>query len=306
MSEQENGNEIDSEQIHHKSEIKKVPISKLHIDRSYQRAITQGLLDYLVKHWDVIASEIILVADRGDREEGSGVEGGMFIASGQHRARAAQLRGLKTIEARVIDLADVEDPAAVEAYYRRLANRRTPDRALDTFRAKVREGDEDALGLVKLLEKNHTQVNENPGDDKGGIDAVACLETLYARDGGSTLNETLEILQRAYGGLSNKVATSDMMKGVAWFIGHHSVEADSARLAEKLQTLTVSQIKARAQQTRGTMGKSMWVNVYLVVLDLYNEKLSNSKRLQVDLKGWGSNDQRASDWRERGASGKAR
>jgi hypothetical protein len=289
---------LNSDEIHHKSKIMKVPLAQLKVDRSYQRPITQGLLDYLVREYDVIAAELILVSNRGERPEDGKVEGGMFIVSGQHRARAQQVRGEKFVDARVIDLTEAEDPAEIEAYYRTLANRRAPDRAIDTFRAKVRQGDPDSVGLVKLLGQVHTHVNEIPGQEDG-IDAIGALESIYARDEGSTLKETLEILNQAWGPLTPRVASADLMKGIAWFIGHHSTEADHGRLIEKMKTVTVPHVKARAQQSKGIQGKSLWVNVYLIIVELYNEKLTQARRLEINLKGWGvtQRDQSGAKWR---------
>src|SRR5215471_2451508 len=90
--------------LHANSTIKEVLTEKIQVDRSYQRDPSIALIDKIADEWDLIASELVLVADRGVRPDASEVEGGLFIVNGQHRWRAARKLGHKKIWARVIDL----------------------------------------------------------------------------------------------------------------------------------------------------------------------------------------------------------
>ena len=278
--------ELSPEMMHHTSKTQDVPISTLRIDRRYQRTPSQGLVDELAREWNVIAAEMILVSDRGEREwKGEPEwEGRYFIVSGQHRVMAARKKGLTKIHARVIDLSGEEKPWTLEAYYRRLANRRLQDRAVDVFKTKVVEGDPNALAIVKILERFGVQINYMPENDRG-LNSVSTVEKVYARDEGSTLVETLDMIKKVYGEIKPSTAGSDMMNGYAWFISQHSLDIDQDRLIEKLQTLTPSQLKGRAQQMKSTMGKSTWMNIYIVLVDLYNEKLTPRNQLQLNFKG---------------------
>lgn len=272
-----------SEEFHASSKVEEIAISKLRIDPAYQRVPNSESVDYLARNWDVIAAELILVSNRGTRKDDD-VEGGLFVISGQHRMKAAHKRGVKMILARVIDLSKEENPAAREAYYRRLANVRVQDRSVDAFRAKVVEGDPESLAIVKLLKKHGTEINLQPEEDTG-INAVAAVEMIYARDEGSVLNETLEVIKDAWGNITPKSASANILKGVAWFIDCHSTEVNRSRLTEKLQSLTLSQIGSRAGQMQATMGRARWMNVYFVLVDLYNEKLTQRNQLTLNTKG---------------------
>lgn len=274
----------DSDRIHATAKITEVPIAKLRVDMSYQRTPNQDFIDEISRDWDVIKSELILVSDRGEREESSGVEGGMFIVSGQHRVRAAHKLGLTKIHARVIDLTDELDPAAIEADYRLGTNRSIGDRSMDAFKAKVRKGDEEAVGLVKLLARFHTQINVDDINTDTGINAVSACELLYSRDDGASLGEALEVIRLAWGDITPKSASANMLKAIAWFIASHGLEADRGRFVEKLQSFTIVQLTARANQMQAMMGKSKWFNLYLVFFELYNEKLTQN-RLTVNSKG---------------------
>jgi len=275
-----------SEMIHHNSKTIDIAIALLKIDRSYQRTPNQTLIDEIASQFDVIPAEMILVSDRGERDWGDKEplwEGRYFIVSGQHRVFAARKKGLTKIHARVIDLSNEENPAALEAYYRRLANRRIQDRSIDVFKTRVVEGDPTALAIVKILKRFNVEINYVPDNEKG-LNSISTVELIYERDQGSTLVETLELIQAVYGEIKPSTAGADMMKGFAWFISNHGLETDSKRLVEKLQTLTPSQLKGRAAQTRAVMGKALWTNIYIVMVDLWNEKLTPRNQLQLNFK----------------------
>src|ERR1044071_10267333 len=98
--------------FHEKSKIKQVKLTDLKVDRSYQRDPSQSLVDQIADNWNEVASELILVSDRGDRDDN---QGGLFVVNGQHRTIAARKLGQKTIWARIIDVSDLSDPARLEA-----------------------------------------------------------------------------------------------------------------------------------------------------------------------------------------------
>jgi hypothetical protein len=275
-----------SEMLNVKSKTTDIAIALLRIDRLYQRTPNQTLVDEIALDFDVIAAEMILVSDRGERVwDGEPLwEGRYFIVSGQHRVLAARKKGLTKIHARVIDLSDHDNPRQIEAHYRKMANRRIPDRAIDVFKTRVIEEDPVALGIVKILGQFGVEINYVPDNEKG-LNSISTVEQVYNRDEGSTLVETLELIKAVYGEIKPTTAGSDMMKGFAWFISQHSLDVDQRRLVEKLQTLTPAALKARAAQTRAVMGKSLWANIYIVMVDLWNEKVTPRNQLQLNFKG---------------------
>lgn len=273
-----------SDDLHAESKITEVPISKLRVDMSYQRTPNQDFIDELAREWDVIKTELILVSDRGERPDDGSIEGGYFIVSGQHRVRAAHKLGLQRITARVIDLSKVEDPGAIEAHYRRGTNRSIGDRSMDVFKAKVREGDEDAVGLVALLRSHKTEINFGDAQLDSGINAVSACEQVYARDQGSVLNETLETIRIAWGEINPRNTSANMIKAISWFIASHGLETDRGRFVEKISQFTPVQLVSRANQMQAMMGKSKWLNLYFVFVELYNEKLIDRNKLKVNTK----------------------
>lgn len=275
-----------SELLNVNSKTADIAIALLRIDRSYQRTPNQVLVDELASDWDIIAAEMILVADRGDRDWGEQEalwEGRYFIVSGQHRVMAARKRGMTKIHARIIDLSSEDDPPKLEAYYRRKSNRRIQDRAIDVFKGRIVEGDESALAIQKILARYGVAVNYTPTSESG-VNNITSIENLYERDQGATLVETLDLIKAVYGEIKPQTASADMIKGISWFISQHSLDVDASRMVEKMQTMTPSQLKGRASQMKATMGKSTWMNVYIVLVDLYNEKLTPRNQLQLNFK----------------------
>jgi hypothetical protein len=275
---------IDPTVLHQNSVIKEVKLAHLKVDRSYQRQPSHNMVDSIAAEWDVVASELILVADRGPRAEGSGVEGGLHVINGQHRTLAARRLQHETIWARVIDLKKEADPGAVEAELRLKTNVRLGDRPLERFKAQVRSGDEDSIALVTLLARFDTEVNEIPVPETG-INAISTFEGLWAWDQGALLNDTLEIVRDAHGQVGGKNAVSGYVKGLAWFVEKHSGDVDRDRLTDRLRIMGHEALERRARASQSTNAGPLWINYYRMVVDLYNEKLHERSRLTWQTRG---------------------
>ena len=267
--------------FHEKSKIKQVKLTDLKVDRSYQRDPSQSLVDQIADNWNEVASELILVSDRGDLDDN---QGGLFVVNGQHRTIAARKLGQKTIWARIIDVSDLSDPARLEAELRLKTNVRLGDRPLERFKAQLRAGNEESLAIVKLLERFDTQINEVPTMDEG-INSVTGIETLYRIDGGGLLAEIMETVKAAYHHIGGRTATIHLLKGIGWFILKHSDETDRSRLIEKLSDAGTAALDRRARAHMSVMGGNLWQNHYRAIVDFYNEKLRESNKLEWRMRG---------------------
>lgn len=267
--------------FHSKSTIKQVALTNLKVDRSYQRDPSQRLVDKIADDWDEVASELILVSDRGERE---GNEGGLFVINGQHRTIAARKRNDQKIWARIIDMTDVDDPAQIEAGLRLKTNVRLGDRPLERFKAQIRAGDEESLAIQKLLARYDTEINTVQTQDHG-INSVTGVEKLYRVDNGGLLTEILETVRAAYGVIGGRTATTHLFKGIGWFILKHSDESDRSRLIAKLNETGTASIDRRARAHMSVMGGNLWQNYYRAIIDFYNDKLQDRNKLEPRLKG---------------------
>jgi len=270
-------------ELHASSKIIKVDIGKLRVDLSYERDPSRDLVDRITGDWNILAAGILLVSNRGERN--GEIEGGLFLVDGQHRVLSAKSLGLKTLDARVIDLSDHPDPGAVEALLRLHANVGLADRALERFKAQVRAGNEESIAIQQILASFDTEINVT-ANSEFGINCVSTVERIYRADNGSILRETLEVMRDVYGEIRGSTAQSPLFRGIAWFIVAHidANQADRGRLVEKMQNMTVAQLNARARTHASVMGKSLWFNIYRAIVELYNEKLQG-KRLEWVTRG---------------------
>lgn len=271
--------------FHAKSKIGQVELAKLHVDRAYQRDLSMRLVDEIAANWDEVASELVMLADRGERnEEETGVKGGLFIVNGQHRTAAARKLQLPKIWARVIDLSETKDPAALEAELRLKTNVRMADRPLERFKAQLRAGDERSKRIVEILGRFDTEINETPVADMG-INAVTVVETIYDVDDGGLLVETLEVLRDAYKVVQGKHASGALMKAAAWFIYKHAEEADRKRFIPRTSEAGIAALGRRARTIQSTMGGTLWLNYYRTLVDFYNERLTEKSKLKWNTTG---------------------
>lgn len=273
------------DEIHAKSEIREMDVTKLRVDISYQRDFSETLVDEIANEWDIVAAELITVSWRGIRKDDpNGVEGGYWVVNGQHRAKAAQKKGLAKIWARVIDLSKEDDPAAIEAGFRLRTNKRLSDRPLERFKAQLRANDEESLAIVKLTERYGGEINLTPNVDTG-INCVSTIEALYRMDEGSTLGDTYQVVKDVYGYVGGKFAKSDLLKAITWFIEKHAEESDRSRLVSKMKGIGANVLEQRARTTSLAMGGALWLNYYRALIDLYNDGLREKQRLQWKTRG---------------------
>lgn len=273
------------EEIHATSIIKEVEVAKLRVDTSYQRDFSENLVDEIANNWDQVAAELITVSDRGTRTNDPDVEGGLWIVNGQHRSKAAQKRGMKTIWARVIDLKKAVDPAQLEAGFRLKTGKRLGDRPLERFKAQLRAFDEESLSIERILTKFETEINR-ASNPEHGINCVSTIETLYRLDNdGSLLSDTLEVVKDTWGKVEGQYAKADLLKGVCWFVEKHAEESDRTRLVTKLKGLGNAPLSSRAHAAALGQGGALWLNYYKAIVDLYNEQLREKNRLHYKIRG---------------------
>lgn len=274
------------DELHLNSVIEEVSLSALHIDRSYQRVPSQQLVDNIAENWNVVASELILVSNRGERPEMDGeVPGGFWLVNGQHRTLAARKLGKAKIWARVVDLSKEDDPGAIEADLRLTTNVKLGDRPLERFKAQVRAGDSDSLEIMKILASFGTEINEKPSQD-GGVNAISTVEALFLTDPtGALLKEVLEVIRDAFKAYAGRAVSANMLKSLAWFIESHGMDVDRSRLVTKLRETGLEAIHRGAVTIQSALGGSGWVNYYRRILEIYNEGLVQKNKLDYQYRG---------------------
>lgn len=272
------------EALHQTSKILEYDPTILQVDPSYQRDTSEALVDAIASNFDIVASELITVSNRGKRSPKSPVKGGLWIINGQHRTKAAIKRGQTKIYGREIDLSKHPDPAAVEAQFRLKTNVKLGDRPQERYKAQLRAGDPESLAIRDILADFDTEINLVPTQESG-INSVAAVELIYRVDEGALLRDVLKTIRDAYKVIGGKTATSNMLKSLAWFIDKHAQEADRGRFIDRLQIQGLEVLDRRARTTGASLGGSLWLNYYRAMVDFYNERLGEKQRLEWKTRG---------------------
>lgn len=270
-------------ELHRGSRIEPVDVNAVRVDLSYQRDPSRDLVDRIQGEWNILASGILLVSDRGERN-GTKVEGGLFLVDGQHRTLSAKAKGITHLDARIIDLTDEKDPGKIEALLRLHTNVGLSDRALERFKAQVRAGNKESIQIQKLLARFDTEINM-VANAEFGINCVSTIESLYRYDDGHLLADALDLMKSVYGEIRGQTAQSNLFKAYAWFIEAHSEQSDRDRVITQVQMLTTAQLGARARTHASVMGKALWFNYYRAIVEQYNEKLHGKGRLEWISRG---------------------
>ncbi len=164
-----------------------VLIDDIKVDLDYQRTLRHDLVNKIAGDYDLVKAGPILVSIRND--------GSMWAVDGQHRMVGAQQAGETHVFAEFIRGHTKEQ----EADIRLARNDRKSDTIAEKFQTRLVMGDAVAHAIKEIVHQNGCRVNLSPST-YSGINAIACLETLYQVDGqGVILGRTLRFLREAVG-----------------------------------------------------------------------------------------------------------
>jgi hypothetical protein len=252
-----------------------VELSTLRVDPIYQRDLKAEFVEQLAAKWDIITAGTIVVSKRPD--------GNLYIVDGQHRAAAAMRVGETHILAQVV----LEPSAEEEARLRLKGNVKRTDRVHEVFRARIAASDPTAIAVSRILTSLDTQINMVPTLD-AGINCVQTIEKLYMLDEGVTLIRILSLLKDLFGPLKPEVASTNMLKGIAWFIEQHeggTPTLDMDRFERILREFGPSALNRSARAHKASLGGALWVNTYRALVTMNNDGLSEASKLEWKTRG---------------------
>lgn len=244
-----------------------LPVDLLKVDHLYQRDLDARVVEKIAKEWDIVTAGTLVVSHRANGE--------YFVVDGQHRLAGAQLAGESEVLCQVIEGLTPQE----EAELRIKGNFKKSDRIGEAFRARVFAHDPVALGMQAVVEEFDTKINYVP-DPERGINAIAALEMLYRRDEGKHLHRVLATLKTAFGNVDAGHASSNLLKGVSWFLDRHTPEINHTRFLERMRMEGVGAIGRMARNHKAAMGGSLWINTYKALVELYNYGLRENNRLE--------------------------
>lgn len=250
-------------------------IAALNVDTAYQRALRHNLVNQIGKEYDIVKAGPILVSERKD--------GSLWVVDGQHRMAGALQAGEDAMFAHVIHGLTKEQ----EADLRLARNNRMSDSTYEKFRTRLVMGDPVAHRMMELVRQQGTELNLEPNVHQG-INALGTVEELYKVDNGETLVRVLKFINEAFDPSEDGRYAAAMMKGVAWFISQHiSVknEATWKEATSRFGGAGVDDIRRKAVSHKAANGGSLWLNYYRAMVELYNFRRQENKKLRWKVSG---------------------
>ncbi len=254
-----------------------VLIEDVNVDLDYQRTLRHDLVNKIAGAYDIVKAGAILVSQRDD--------GTLWCVDGQHRMVGAQQAGETHVFAEVIRGRTKQQ----EADIRLARNDRKSDTIAEKFQTRLVMGDLVAEAINEIVHQNGSQVNLSP-NTYSGINAIACLETLYLVDGkGVVLARTLRFLREAFGEdrMDAKTCSNSMLKSIAWFIDRHvdSHEVPWSEAVTRVAAADVEDLRRKAVSHKAANGGSLWLNHYRALVEVWNYRRQDAKKIQWKTRG---------------------
>jgi hypothetical protein len=264
-----------------------LPITLINIDPDYQRDIRHELVNKIGREYDIVKAGPILVSARED--------GSIWCVDGQHRMMGALQAGETEIFAHVVHgLSQAE-----EAELRLARNDRRSDSIQEKFRTRLVMGDKKAHHMMAIVEAHDTEINVSTGNVRHGINSITTLELLYDLDGtGVWLDRVLHVIGSAFeyegeslnpdkASLNPDTASTSMLKAVAWFLGQHvdTGEVSQDAFIKRLGQTDVDDLRRKAVSHRAINGGSNWLNHYRAIVEHWNFRRTDAKKLRAKTVG---------------------
>jgi hypothetical protein len=257
-------------------------IADINVDGAYQRDLRHDLVNKIARAYDIVKAGAILVSLRED--------GTLWAVDGQHRMAGAEQAGETEIIAHVVHGLTQEQ----EAELRLARNDRKSDTQQEKWRTRLVMGDPKAEAITEVVHQHGTEINTTPLTHRG-INAIATCELLYDLDGsGVWLGRVLRVVEDAftdpdYDGppegkpvIDPTNASTSMLKSIAWFLGQHvdAHEANYEEFLKRLRQVGVEDIRRKAVSHRAANGGSLWLNYYRGLVEMWNFRRSDAKKLK--------------------------
>ncbi len=237
--------------------------SKITVDPTYARPISQSRVDRLVKLWNPDLIGTITVSKRN---------GNYICVDGQHRLAAAISTGMKEVPCKVIVFDSVEEEAE---FFLGLNDVKNP-RPIDKWRARARAKDETVLQCIKTAKAYGFVIAEKHASGQNTLLSVTGVENLYQL---GSLDAALSILSTAWKG--NKTAGAPVvLRALETLFGHYP-DVDTKRLMTTLKGRVPKSWINDAKESYSTFGGTMSRNLANLFIATYNKGLQErGKRLK--------------------------
>ena len=256
-------------EVEQTGKIEIVPIEAIQMERAYQRDMSHDWVQRHGEEYDPMKAGTVILNRRKN--------GSVWAIDGQHRIGAAKYANHTHMLALVFEGLSIQKEAEMRVAF----NDRKADTPQDRFRARLIAGDELANDLVRLCTEFETRINPNP-QQGAGLNCVGLLESLFKRDKGMTLTRVFDVIHRAFGSIGGKTGKGDLIRAIAWMLEVNADEKlDLNHLVDRMQAEGTEGILRRAQSHQAAVFGTFWMNTYRSLVEIYNMKLPQSRRLSL-------------------------
>lgn len=247
---------------------KNLLLKNLETDRSYQSPVNENQVFNIVKNFDPKAVGRIDVSERED--------GSYYIVDGQHRVVALMRLGHQRIKCAVYKRLSVKDEAEM---YRKINDRKMKS-ANNFAKADLRSGVKYAVEIDDAVNRAGFVVDyELNGPSSNALKPYKTFRTIYNNHGAEHLFNVLYIGRQIFGGTYEEIQ-GWTLKGLSDFLSMYS-DLDEKRLLKSMESVSFRELKKLVNQKKNETGESPAKSLPFVLVDVYNKRLSKSKRLDA-------------------------
>ncbi|OYX62720.1 MAG: hypothetical protein B7Y88_13790 [Sphingomonadales bacterium 32-64-17] len=214
---------------------------ELQVDDSYQRQLdgaSEALIRKIAQHWNWDLCQPLVVSRRSG--------GTLYVIDGQHRLKAALLRGdISQLPCQVVEYATPADEAASFVQLNQL---RKALSKMELFKAAVASGDKESCAILGAMERAGLSIapHYTSGSWKPGMVAnIGGLQAAWRRNGAEVTYAAMRALRLAYGDEPLRYAGTIFPGIVA--VCAHEMSGGRELLPDRFDGL-VAMVRANSQQ----------------------------------------------------------
>lgn len=272
--------------VGHDGQLRWIAVEELSVDMEYQRYNNPERAAFIARELDPEVLGILIGSERYD--------GTVWLLDGQHRRDGVRIRYGPRAQVLVYVMSNLSLTEEASIFWKSNKFRLQPT-ATDTFRARLRAGEEVATNIKRITDENGITIRLSPGSlGTRDVFAFATLEALYKN---GTLDMVLQIVKAAWPDEKGAYKAKHM-NGIDRFLSEWryyffrdtseaAIDRRVKRIIRVLSERTPNDVDARAQFFRNSLQSRASVAFARAIHSFYNHKLSADN---VKLPAWGEFD----------------
>lgn len=217
------------------SKVLSLSTEDLKVDERYQRELNMSRVRKIAKAYNPKKLGVLIVSKRSN--------GFYYVVDGRHRVKATELKYGKphALLCQVYEGLTYEEEC--ELFYSQYDNC-SKVKPYQKFIAKVEGKDEDALGLLEVLQNVGLVFRKGSGENS--LRCVQLLEKLYSTMGAKELERMLRTIVTSFGGFDDTFHSS-LVGGMGVFYSTYGADIDDNRAVKRFQKVTPKEFLQRGR-----------------------------------------------------------